>query len=124
MKFSLGKQEKLKSKKLIQELYKKGDSVKDFPLRMIFLQTQHNSSFPCQVGFSVSKRNFKLAVRRNRIKRVLRETYRLQKDIVYNNLSEPYVFMISYIGREEMSYQELYFKTKKLLELFIEKTKK
>jgi len=91
---------------------------------MVFLQVQHTSDFPCQVGFSVPKRNFKLAVSRNRIKRLMRETYRLQKNIVYDKVDKPYVFMISYIGREEMSYQELYFKTKKLLELFIEKTKK
>ena len=124
MKFTLGKKERLKSKKLIEQLYAEGKSIKVFPFRMVFLQVQHTSYFPCQVGFSVPKRNFKLAVSRNRIKRLMRETYRLQKNIVYDKVDKPYVFMISYIGREEMSYQELYFKTKKLLELFIEKTKK
>ncbi len=124
MKFTLGKKERLKSKKLIEQLYAEGKSIKVFPFRMVFLQVQHTSDFPFQVGFSVPKRNFKLAVSRNRIKRLMRETYRLQKNIVYDKVDKPYVFMISYIGREEMSYQELYFKTKKLLELFIEKTKK
>ena len=122
MKFTLGKQEKLKSKKLIQSLYEEGDSVKSFPLRMVFLQTNHTSDFPVQVGFSVPKRNFKLAVNRNRIKRLMRETYRLQKDIVYNNVELPYIFMISYIGKEEISYQELYLKMEKLLQKFVDKT--
>lgn len=123
MKYTLGKQERLKRRKLIEKLYTEGKSVKSFPLRMMYLQTQHTSDFPCQVGVSVPKRNFKLAVSRNRIKRLLRESYRLQKEIVYNNLEEPYVFMISYIGKEEPVYEEVFLKMQKLLNLFVEKTK-
>lgn len=124
MKFTLGKPEKLKSKKLIQKLYEEGSSVKSFPLRMVFLQTEHTSKSPIQVGFSVPKRNFKLAVKRNRIKRLLRETYRLQKEIVYSEVNSLYIFMISYIGKEEKEYSELYSTMEKLLKLFLEKTKK
>jgi ribonuclease P protein component len=123
MKNTLGKQERLKSKKLIEKLYTEGNSVKTFPLRMMFVQTAHTSDFPCQVGVSVAKRNFKKAPDRNRLKRLMRETYRLQKEIVYNNLEKPYVFMISYIGREEIKYEELYPKMEKLLTLFVEKVK-
>ncbi|MFD2529551.1 ribonuclease P protein component [Polaribacter marinaquae] len=123
MKNTLGKQERLKSKKLIEKLYSEGSSVKTFPLRLIYVQTEHTSDFPCQVGVSVAKRNFKLAVHRNRLKRLLRETYRLQKEIVYNNLDKPYVFMISYIGRDEIKYEELYLKMEKLLTLFVNKVK-
>ena len=123
MRNTLGKQERLKSKKLIEKLYAEGDSVKNFPLRMMYVQTVHTSEFPCQVGVSVAKRNYKLAVDRNRLKRLMRETYRLQKQIVYNNLDKPYVFMISYIGREEIKYEDLYLKMEKLLTLFIDKVK-
>ena len=123
MRNTLGKQERLKSKKLIEKLYAEGDSVKTFPLRMMYVQTAHTSEFPCQVGVSVAKRNYKLAVDRNRLKRLMRETYRLQKQIVYNNLEEPYVFMISYIGREEIKYEDLYLKMEKLLTLFTDKVK-
>lgn len=124
MKHTLGKEERLKSKKLIESLYQKGSSVKVFPLRMIFLQTAHTSNFPAQVGVSVAKRNFKLAVDRNRIKRLMRESYRLQKGIVYDHLENPYVFMISYIGKAEVPYQELFLKMEKLLRLFLDETKK
>ena len=123
MRNTLGKQERLKSKKLIEKLYAEGDSVKTFPLRMMYVQTAHTSEFPCQVGVSVAKRNYKLAADRNRLKRLMRETYRLQKQIVYNNLDKPYVFMISYIGREEIKYEDLYLKMEKLLTLFIDKVK-
>ena len=119
MKNTLGKKERLKSKKLIEKLYKEGTSVKAFPLRMIFLQTEHTSDYPAQVGVSVAKRNFKKAPDRNRLKRVMRESYRLQKEIVYNNLELPYVFMISYLGKEEKNYEEIYAKMNKLLNLFI-----
>lgn len=123
MKFTLGKQERLKSKKLIESLYKNGKSIKVFPFRMMYLQIKHTSKFPAQVGVSVAKRNFKKAPDRNRLKRLMRETYRLQKEIVYENLEEPYVFMISYIGRDEKPYKELYSKMNALLNLFVEKTK-
>jgi ribonuclease P protein component len=123
MRNTLGKQERLKSKKLIEKLYAEGDSVKTFPLRMMYVQTAHTSEFPCQVGVSVAKRNYKLAVDRNRLKRLMRETYRLQKQIVYNNLDKPYVFMISYIGKEEIKYEDLHLKMEKLLTLFIDKVK-
>ena len=123
MKFTLGKQERLKSRKLIGRLYAEGNSVKAFPLRIMYLQTLHTSNFPAQVGVSVAKRNFKKAPDRNRLKRLMRETYRLQKGIVYDNLENPYVFMISYIGREEMPYEELFSKMNKLLTLFIEEVK-
>jgi ribonuclease P protein component len=123
MKFTLGKQERLKSRKLIGRLYAEGNSVKAFPLRMMYLQTLHTSNFPAQVGVSVAKRNFKKAPDRNRLKRLMRETYRLQKGIVYENLENPYIFMISYIGREEMPYEELFSKMNKLLTLFIQEVK-
>ena len=121
MKLTLRKQERLKSKKLIEQLYKKGKSIKVFPFRMVYLQIEHTSKYPVQVGVSVAKRNFKKAPDRNRLKRLMRETYRLQKATVYDNLSEPYIFMISYIGREEKPYQELHSKMNNLLHLFIEK---
>lgn len=109
MKHTLGKKERLKSKKLIEKLYADGNSVKNFPLRMVYVQTSHTSSYPIQVGFSVSKRNFKRATDRNKIKRLLRETYRVQKQVVYNQLNMPYIAMISFVGKEIKSYQEMVF---------------
>ena len=123
MKQTLGKQERLKSKMLIGKLYSEGKSVKNFPLRLVYVQTEHTSKYPAQVGVSVPKRNFKKAVDRNRLKRLLRETYRKQKHIVYNSIDIPYVYMISYIGKEQLSYAEIELKMEQLLNVFVEQIK-
>jgi ribonuclease P protein component len=124
MKFTLGKQERLKSKKIIEQLYQEGKTVKVFPLRMVYLKISHTSDYPAQVGVSVPKRNFKLAVHRNRLKRLMRESYRLQKNIIYNNIEGQYVFMISYLGKEMFVYNKVHEKMKLLLEKFVNETKK
>ncbi|WP_348718242.1 ribonuclease P protein component [Tenacibaculum sp. 190130A14a] len=120
MRFTLGKDERLKSRKLIGKLYEEGISIKVFPLRMVYIQAEHTSKYPAQVGVSVPKRNFKKAVDRNRIKRLLREAYRKEKLTVYNNIDKPYVFMISYLAKEEWEYANIEHKMKKLLTLFVQ----
>jgi ribonuclease P protein component len=54
-----------------------------------------------QLAITVSKRNFKKAVSRNRIKRVIREAYRLNKHVLYSGLTKKLIFIIIYIAREE-----------------------
>ena len=124
MKHTFGREEKLKSRKIIGRLYTEGKSIKAFPLRMVYLQTDHTSDFPCQAAVSVPKRNFKKAVDRNRNKRLLRESYRLQKQIAYSEVDKPYVYMISYLARDEWKYADIEHKMKKLLTLFTEEIKK
>jgi ribonuclease P protein component len=123
MKQTLGKEERLKSRKLIDKLYQEGTVIKSFPLRMVYLQTAHTSKFPCQVGVSVSKRNFKLAVDRNRMKRLLRETYRKQKNIVYDGAVLPHIFMITFIDKKLNDYSAIEHQMKKILTLFADQIK-
>ena len=119
MKYTLGKEEKLKSRKQIERLFLEGESVKEFPLRLKFLKTDYELKFPFQVAFSVPKRNVKLAVDRIRIKRLLREVYRKNKHIILNNNSENYVVMFIYTDKKERKYEELEMKMISILHKFV-----
>jgi ribonuclease P protein component len=79
--FTFSKKERLSSEKDIQELFKKGSSFYLFPFKILFLSCSASAG-PHQVLISVSKKNFKTAPDRNRIKRRLREGYRLNKHIL------------------------------------------
>jgi len=76
--FGFGRKEKLKSRKQIEELFLNGKNFSMFPLRITyqFLPTDKTG---VQVGVTAGKKYFKRAVDRNRIKRLIREAYRLQK---------------------------------------------
>jgi ribonuclease P protein component len=125
MKQTLGKEERLKSRKLIGKLFEEGDSLKKFPIRLVYLQAEHASRYPVQTSFSVPKRNFKKAADRNRIKRLLREAYRLEKEIIYKGVEIPYIFMITFMGKKEPTFLEVQQKIREVLTLFIqEKTQK
>ncbi|MCR5643513.1 MAG: ribonuclease P protein component [Prevotella sp.] len=75
------KQERIISKKLIEQLFENGHShsLTVFPLRAVYQVVEASGNYPVQILVSVSKRHFKHAVDRNRIKRQIREAYRLNK---------------------------------------------
>jgi ribonuclease P protein component len=107
--FTLNKSERLKSRKQIEQLFKEGKSFVVFPYKVFYVFTNHRQSTNegLQFGIGVSNRNFKKAVDRNRIKRITREAWRLQK----NELKElttkqevPFNVFLIFTGKELVEY--------------------
>lgn len=119
MKLTFNKKEKLKSEKLITQLFAEGQSVVAYPLRLVYLPTTFDDNVKVKAGVSVSKRNFKNAVDRNRIKRLMREAYRLQKGAYFNNFSTSYALMILYIGKDGTDFETVKLKMKQLFDKFL-----
>ena len=114
MKFTYGTQEKLKSKKAIEQLFIEGNSVSSYPLRMVFLKKEHEVAFPIKLGISVAKRKVNKAVGRNRIKRVVREVYRMNKCHFSNGLEDQYIAMFLFLDNKEWEQEILAAKMEKL----------
>ncbi|MDN3641380.1 ribonuclease P protein component [Lutimonas halocynthiae] len=124
MRNTFSKEEKLKKKNLITELFASGKSASVFPLKMVYLENDHDSPFKVQAGVSVSKRNFKSAVDRNRIKRLMRESYRKNKYLIYNDDdTKKHILMFIYQAKSEVSYQKMEEKMIDLIQKFLQKQK-
>jgi ribonuclease P protein component len=121
MLFSYPKKHKLKSKRSIDLLFSKGKSVSKYPLRLVYAaaENQQMDGEMLKMGVSVSKKYFKHAVDRNYFKRILRETYRLNQDLLREHLEQPYVFMFFYQTKDRLSYQEIEQKTIQLFEKWV-----
>jgi ribonuclease P protein component len=117
--FTYNKKEKLKSKKLVEQLFAEGQSVTAYPLKLIYLPVDFDDSVLLKAGVTVSKRKFKNAVDRNRIKRLMREAYRLNKAVIFNNITTQYALMILYIGNDGITFEVLDTKMKVLLNKFL-----
>ena len=105
MNFSFPKSEKLKSRKTIELLFSEGKSFSKFPIKVFFLPIENAEK--TQAGFAVPKRNFKNAVDRNRIKRQMREAYRLQKHLLKNESGLKFAIFFLYIGKEKLPYSKI-----------------
>ena len=122
MNFTYPKNEKLKSKITIGLLFSEGKSVSKYPLRLVYYSGALDDDQKIKMGVSVSKKYFKKAVDRNYFKRVLRETYRLNKYLLVDNLDKPYAFMLFYQSKDRLSYEEINIKTIQLFEKFVAQT--
>jgi len=125
--YFLGKEDRLKSRTSIDLLFKKGKSFSNFPFKIFWMQAEGDHLL--QTAFSVSSRNFKKATDRNRIKRVMRESYRLQKNTLSEALAagqKKIIVFIIYTGREMPEYNMVFEKTgiiiKRLIKLSNENT--
>jgi ribonuclease P protein component len=124
MDFKFTKKDKLKSKKQIEHLFENGQSIMAYPLLLKYMEREFQDSVITKTAVSVSKKKFNKAVDRIKIKRLIREVYRLNKPIYFNNLTTQYALMILYIGDEKPIYANLNDSMKELLEKFNRKTSK
>jgi ribonuclease P protein component len=86
-KFTLKAEERLKSKKDIENLFEVGRSYFKFPFKLIFIKQENtDGNVPIKFSISVPKKKIKTAVDRNLIKRRTREAYRLNKHNLQENL--------------------------------------
>lgn len=102
--------EKLKSRKLIQQLFAEGKSVTVAPVKCFYLLQPPGITESIQAGVGVSARNFKKAVHRNRIKRLLREAYRLNNHSLHQVLAKnekQVAIFILYTGKELPAFHAL-----------------
>lgn len=112
------KKERLKSRKLIDQSFAGGKGFSFYPIKVIYLFTDLKQDVPLQATVSVSSRNFKKAVDRNRIKRQLREVYRLQKAELIQNAGRAglqLALFFIYTGKELPLYDDLFKKMNKAL---------
>ncbi len=105
--FTFTKDERLSKEKTIKELFEKGSSFYLYPFKVIHIPNPDKGANAInQVLISVSSRQFKRAVDRNKIKRRIREAYRLQKEVL-NTKSEKAIFTFIYTAKEILPYAEL-----------------
>jgi ribonuclease P protein component len=103
--FTLKKEERLCSKKQFDKLFAEGNSFLVYPLKVVFAETEFDGPYPAKAAFAVSKKLFKRAVKRNLIKRRVREAYRLNKPGFYSRVEQKKVVVIFiYIGKKIIDY--------------------
>jgi ribonuclease P protein component len=107
--YTFSKYERLCRKSIIDKLFEKGNrSLVRFPFRFIYVNAPIEGPFPIQALITVSRKSFPKSTQRNRIKRQLRELYRMHKHILYQALEgnqHRFALMLAYQGKTELDYQ-------------------
>ena len=122
---TFSKDERLSRRKIIESLHEKGFSVKSPAIILVYLPCELPVEHPAQAMFSASKRLFKRAHDRNRVKRLLREAYRKQKHIVYtsiNSHNQQYALHFIFTGKQLPNYPYVFGKMNDLILRFCHET--
>ncbi len=106
--FTFRKEERLSSKILLDKLFSEGKSLFSYPFKFIFLKIEQDDVPDIRVVFSVPKRNFKQAVKRNLIRRRIKEAYRLNKQTFANDIAgNKLIVFVIYAEKAILEYKQI-----------------
>ena len=122
--FTLSKTERLTGEIRLNKLFAEGEAFIAYPLRVVYyLAEQKENDASVKVLVSIPKKRFKRAVKRNRLKRLVREAYRLNKQPLHNVLSEtPNTLYVGfmYVSNDEADFATIEKKMKVALQKIVE----
>ncbi|MBK6952453.1 MAG: ribonuclease P protein component [Crocinitomicaceae bacterium] len=116
------KSERLCSRTVIDEIFSKGKELRKFPYLLKYIYSTEVAVNPVQIVVSVPKKRAKSAVDRNRLRRQIKEAYRLNKDelqLYFQNNKCSIVIFLIYTGKEKEVYTLLEEKLKVILKELI-----
>jgi ribonuclease P protein component len=119
------KKERLCSQKIIGELFKSGNMLKHFPFKVVYSYSSYDLS-PVKIVISVPKKIYRRAVKRNFIRRKIREAYRLNKHVIYEVAGQKVTIniIIIYISPNIANYAEIEKKFMEILSALVGRIKK
>ena len=123
-KHTYGKDQKLKSVLVFERVFTEGEKIKAFPILARHTTSSFDANVPFQVATTVSKRIFRKAVSRNRIKRLLREAWRLEKHRLETDWTkgDPQgALVLIYVGSEIPTFENCADTIRKIVDVLLEK---
>ena len=123
-KHTYGKDQKLKSVLVFDRVFAEGEKIKAFPILARHTTSSFDANVPFQVATTVSKRIFRKAVSRNRIKRLLREAWRLEKHRLETDWTkgDPQgALVLIYVGSEIPTFENCADTIRKIVDVLLEK---
>lgn len=120
--YTFGKEERLCRKKVIDNLFSNGKSFYSNPFRVIYVKEGIENAFPAQVLITISRKAYRNATERNRIRRKIREAYRYSKEEFYLSLQKSGLkcaFVLIFNGNPNLSTDDLRQKINQCLKRLI-----